>query len=110
VLHLSGSSLLVTATHRSVSNASLLLFLVVVVLVRARVVVLASRNPETALAVLHGSILTGKVDGLTLVAVATALRQIAGAGRELRRDGSVLLDPVGQRVFAVLDDAARGQH
>ena len=39
--------------------------------------------------------------------VGTALRERTGAGGELRADGCVTLDPVGERVFAVLDDAVR---
>jgi hypothetical protein len=36
--------------------------------------------------------------------VSTSLRQCAGAGRELGRNNCVRRDPVGERIFTVLDD------
>jgi len=104
-MRLSSDSLLFAATDRAVDDASILILLIV--LVAVSVVVLAGGDPEVAVArLLHGSILAGEVDGLALVAVvATALGKGAGAGGEGRADGSVLLDPVGKRVLAVLDDA-----
>lgn len=80
---------------------ALLLLLFVVVLA----LVLAGRDPETALAVLHGCVLAGEVDGLALVA---ALRESAGTDGELGGDGGVLLDPVGESVLTVLDDSLGG--
>jgi hypothetical protein len=98
-------SLLFATTDGAVGDASILVL--VVVLVAAGVVVLAGRDPEVAVTrLLHGSVLVGKIDSLTLVAVvAAALGKSAGAGGKGRADGSVLLDPVGERVLAVLDDA-----
>ena len=105
MLHLSSDSLLFATTDGAVDDASILIL--VIVLVAVSVVVLAGGDPEVAVArLLHGGVLAGKVDGLTLVAVvAAALRKSAGAGGEGRADGGVLLDPVGERVLAVLDDA-----
>jgi hypothetical protein len=105
VLRLSSDSLLLATTDGAVGDANILVL--VVVLVAVSVVVLAGGDPQVAVArLLHGGILTGKVDGLALVAVvAAALGKSAGTGREGRADGSVLLDPVGERVLAVLDDA-----
>ena len=105
MLHLSSDSLLFATTDGAVDDASILIL--IVVLVAVSVMVLAGGDPEVAVArLLHGGVLAGKVDGLTLVAVvATALGKSAGAGREGRADGGVLLDPVGERVLAVLDDA-----
>ena len=106
MLHLSSNSLLLATADRAVDDASILLL--IVILVAVSVVVLAGRDPEVAVTrLLHGGVLAGKVDGLTLVAIAAALRKGAGAGGEGRGDGSVLLDPVGERVLAVLDDAAK---
>lgn len=82
VPHLSSDSLLLAATDGAVDDASILL-LFLVILVLASLVVLASGDPEAALTVLEGSVLTGKVNGLTLVAVAAALRKSAGTGGEL---------------------------
>ena len=104
MLRLCSDSLLVAATDGAVDDASILLL--IIVLVGAGVVVLAGGDPEVAVTVLHGGVLVSKVDGLTLVTVATALRKSAGTGGEGRGDGGVLLDPVGERVLAVLDDAA----
>lgn len=106
MLRLSSDSLLLATADRAVGDANILLLIVILVVVS--VLVLAGRNPEVAVTrLLHGGVLAGKVDGLTLVAVATTLRKSAGAGGEGRGDGSVLLDPVGKRVLAVLDDAVK---
>jgi hypothetical protein len=68
--------------------------------------VLGCRNPQAGLATVEGLVLTGQVDSLTSVlTVAAALGESAGAGGQLGGNGGVLLDPVGERVFAVLDDA-----
>lgn len=78
----------------------------VVLIVVTVALVLSGRNPKTRLSVVKVLVLTGKVDAFTLGSVAAALRQCAGALRELGGHGSVLRDPVGKGVFAVLDDAA----
>lgn len=69
--------------------------------------VLGGRDPQAGLTAVKGLVLTGEVDGLAsvLAAVSAALGESAGARRELGRDGGVLFDPVGERVFAVLDNA-----
>lgn len=106
MLRLSSDSLLLATADGAVGDASVLLLLIVLVVVS--VLVLAGGDPEVAVTgLLHGGILAGKVNGLTLVTVAAALRKSAGASGEGRGDGSVLLDPVGKRVLAVLDDAVK---
>lgn len=82
-------------------------FVLVVVFLLA--LVLGGWDPHAARAVaLHWGVLVGKVDGLAgVVAVLAALGQSAGAGAELAGDGSVLLDPVGKRILAVLNDAEK---
>ena len=49
-----------------------------------------------------------EVDALALAAdlIAPALRECTRAGGELGGNGGVLLDPVGESVFAILDDSA----
>ena len=66
--------------------------------------VLSSWNPETGLPVVHGLVLAREVNSLTLVTVAAALGESAGALGELRGDGGVLGNPVGKSILAVLDD------
>ena len=69
--------------------------------------VLRSGDPQTRLAAVKRLVLTRQVNRLAsvLAAVATTLREGARASGEFRGDGCVLLDPVGKRVFAILDDA-----
>lgn len=82
------------------------LFLFLLIVLVLALLVLGRWDPETRLAVLtQRLVLTAEVNGLALVAVLAALGKVAGAGGELGADGSVLLDPVGECVFAVLDDA-----
>ena len=65
----------------------------------------AGRHPKTALAVLEAAVLTGQINALALSAVlCAALRKVAGASTELGGDGGVLLDPIGESIFAILDD------
>ena len=71
---------------------------------------LAGGDPEARLAVTEGLVLAGEVVALTSVAGRTTLGKSARAGGELGADGSVLLDPVGERVFAVLDDPGWSQY
>ncbi len=89
------------------------LFLFVFLLAEAADAVLSvrvGRHPETTLAGLHGLVLRGQVDafaGLALHAgLVSALGQVARARGELGLDGGVGRDPVGEGVFAVLDDTA----
>ncbi len=81
----------------------LLLFLIIMLIFAMR----ARGDPQSAFAILHRGILTAEVDALALFAVAAgaALGEVAGAGGELGFDGGVGGDPVGEGVFAVLDDA-----
>ena len=81
--------------------------LVALLLIVAVTSVLGCRDPQAGLAAVEGLVLAGQVDGLAsvLAAVAAALGEGARALRKLGGNGSVLLDPVGERVFAVLNDA-----
>lgn len=70
--------------------------------------VLVSGNPRVA--VLQGLVLRGEVDPLTSPGgvVAVALGESAGTGRQVRLDDSLGGHPVGQGIFAVLDDGFAG--
>lgn len=94
--------LLTAAVFASNSGASLVDLLVLVAVTS----VLGSRDPQARLAAVEGLVLAGQVNRLAsvLAAVAAALGEGASASGELGGDGSVLLDPVRERVFAVLDD------
>lgn len=83
--------------------------LVTLLVIVAVTSVLRRRDPQAGLAAIKGLVLARQVDRLAsvLAAVAAALGQSAGAGGELGGDGGVLLNPVGERVFAVLDDATQ---
>ena len=70
--------------------------------------VLAGGDPEARLAVTEGLVLAGKIVALTGVAGCATLGKSARAGGELGADGSVLLDPVGESILAVLDDGLGG--
>ena len=63
---------------------------------------LSGVDPAVAVA-LERLVLTSQIDALVLGAA--ALGKGAGAGAEFGGDGGVLCDPVGEGVFAVLDDA-----
>lgn len=82
-------------------------FVLVVVFLLA--LVLGGWDPHATRAVaLHWGVLVGKIDGLAgVVAVLAALGKSAGAGAELAGNGGVLLDPVGERILAVLNDAEK---
>ena len=66
--------------------------------------VLVGIDPAVAVA-LQGRILFGKVD-TTLAVLVPALGESEGASAELGVDGSVGLNPVGEGVLAILDDAS----
>jgi hypothetical protein len=69
--------------------------------------VLGGGDPQTRLAVLEGLVLAGEVDTFALPASGTlsaALRECARADRKLRRDGGVLLNPVGKGILTILDN------
>lgn len=101
---LSSNALLLAAAVLAGDGGAGLVDLVVLVAVAA---VLGCGDPQARLAAVERLVLAGQVDGLALVlaAVAAALGEGARAGGQLGGDGGVLLDPVGERVFAVLDDA-----
>ena len=98
-----------------------LLFLFVLLVTEAPDAVFSvrvSRDPKAtlmaalmaALVALHGLVLRGQVDAFTGLALhaglVSALRQVARARGELGLHGRVGRDPVGEGVFAVLDDTA----
>lgn len=82
----------------------LLLFLFFLLVVGV-LLVLTGGDPHATLAVFQAGVLAREVDAFAGGAVLASLRQVASTGRELGGDGGVLGDPVGQGVFAVLDDA-----
>ena len=106
------ASCLSVQTRLSVNVCFLVvLFLFVFLLAEAADAVLsvgASRYPQAALVALHGLVLRGQVDAFTGLTVHTvlvpALGKVTRTGRELGLDGCVGGDPVGQGIFAVLDD------
>lgn len=100
---LCGNPLLLAAAVFTGDGGASLINLLVIIAVTS---VLGRGDPQTRLATLKGLVLTGQVNSLTSVlTVAAALRESAGASGKLGGDGGVLLDPVGEGVFAVLDDA-----
>jgi hypothetical protein len=70
-------------------------------------VVLRSWHPEAGFSVLQGLILVREVDAVTSDAVLAPLGQRSGTSGELGADGCVLRDPIRERIFAVLNDAAK---
>lgn len=68
--------------------------------------VLRGRNPQTRLAI-KGLVLSREVNTLTVATalVAAALGKGPGSLRELGRDRSVLGDPVGKSILAVLNNS-----
>ena len=96
---------LLTAAGLAVDGGGGYLVILIIVLVS---LVLAGGDPEAGLAVTEGLVLAGEVVALTGVAGCATLRKSARAGGELGADGSVLLDPVGKSILAVLDDGLGG--
>jgi hypothetical protein len=86
----------------AVSHGRVVFLLVLVVIVA----VLGSGNPHAGFAVLHRLVLVGEIKAF-LTAVLAALRKGSGTCWELSAHGSILRDPVGESVFAVLNDAVR---
>ena len=100
-------ALLLAASGLAVDGGGRLIVLVLVlvaVLVRGAVVV-GRVDPVVAV---HGRVLRRQVDGVGLGAGLAALRERARARAEVALDGRVLLDPVRERVLAVLDDRLAG--
>lgn len=79
--------------------AALLIVLLALVVTR----MLGSWHPQAALTA--RGVLTREIDTLTAGALLATLAESARAGAERGLDRGVLLDPVRERVFAVLDDA-----
>jgi hypothetical protein len=78
----------------------------VLIVVSVTSLVLRGRNPKTRLSVIKGLILVREIDTLLVVTggVLATLGKGARTGRELRGHGSVLDNPIGEGIFAVLDD------
>ena len=68
--------------------------------------VIARRDPKATLTVLHAAVLAGKIDPLALGAALAALGKVAGASRKLGAYGGILCHPVGEGIFAILNDTA----
>jgi len=96
---------LLTAAGLAVDGGGCDLIIVIVVLVS---LVLAGRDPKAGLAVLERLVLAGKVVARTGVTGSATLGESARASGELGADSSVLLDPVGESILAVLDDSLGG--
>ena len=96
---------LLTAAGLAIDSGGGYLVIFIIVLVS---LVLAGGDPETGLAVTEGLVLAGEVVALTGVAGCATLGKSARASGELGADGSVLLDPVGESILAVLDDGLGG--
>jgi hypothetical protein len=97
-----GNPLLLAAAVFAGNGGASLIDLLVVVAVTS---VLGRRDPQAGLAAVERLVLARQVNGLTSVlTVAAALGEGARASGKLGRDGGVLLDPVGEGIFAVLDD------
>ena len=81
----------------------LLFFLLIIELLT---LVSGGRDPEAGFAVVQWLVLAREVMtlGIALNVVAAALRECAGAGREVGRDLGVGGNPVGEGILAVLDD------
>ena len=75
----------------------LLAFLVIFIFT----LVLASRDPRVTVERL---VLIGEIEAIAAVPVGPPLRQSTSASGKLGLDRRILLDPVGQRVLAVLND------
>lgn len=67
---------------------------------------IACRDPEATLTVLHAAVLAREIDPLALGAALAALGKVAGASRKLGAYGGILCDPVGEGIFAILNDPA----
>lgn len=100
-----GSDFLAASRLACRNGARRVLFIILVFVAVARRGVLRRRDPQPRLAAFERAVLVGKVDAFAVLAtLMTALRKRARAGGEVGLDRGVLLDPIGQRIFAVLDD------
>lgn len=83
-----------------------LLFQLVLTLVTVLTLVGSSGNPETRLTFTgHALVLAREIKARALHLLAAALGESARASRDLGADSGVGLNPVGESVLAVLDDA-----
>jgi hypothetical protein len=108
-----GSLLLATSLLAVGSRCLLLFFLFFFLLFFALLVssVLTSGNPHTGVVItLQRLILASQVNTFTLLSldlVSAALGKVTGAAAEFAVDSSVASDPVGEGVFAVLNDTRK---
>ena len=82
--------------------SSITIQLLVLLVLDLLALVLRSRNPQVAIV----PVLAAQVNAL--LALLPSLAQRPGAGGQFALDGRVLLDPVRERVLAVLDDGLAG--
>lgn len=104
---MSSLPLLIASSRFTALRRRLLLFFLLIVVIRVLILsVRTGGDPEATLTVvLHAAVLAAEIDTLALVAVlVAALGKVAGARGKLGLDGCVGGDPVGEGVFAVLDD------
>jgi len=102
-------SFLLTSTLLAVCR-NLLVFLFFAIIGLLVLPVCAGRDPKSTFAVaLQWLVLPSEVNTLTLVALAVlaTLRERAGTSAKLGGHGCVLLDPVGESVLTILDDAVQ---
>jgi hypothetical protein len=86
---------------------------VITFLIATIALMLRSRDPKTRLSVIKGLILTREIMTLALAltgGVTTTLGEGAGALGQLGGNRGVLGDPIGEGVFAVLNDAILCQY
>lgn len=86
------------------SNGGRGIILEILAVLVAVTLVLGGGDPKTGLPAIKGLVLAREVDTLA-VAVAAALRESARALRQLGGDRGILRDPIGQGIFAILDDS-----
>lgn len=102
-----GSDFFATPRLTRRDGARRIFFVVLVFVDVASGSVLRRGYPKAGLAALKRPILVGEVDTLAvLTTLMTALRQGTGPSGEAGLDRRVLLNPVGQSIFAVLNDTA----
>jgi hypothetical protein len=67
-------------------------------------------DPEPRLPVIKGLVLVGEVDTFLIAAcgILATLGKSTGALRQLGANGGILHDPVGEGIFAILNDTAIG--
>ena len=100
---LSSHALLLTSAFLVVV---IMVHLIIIILILLSTMMLTGRDPR--LPVVHPLILPGQVDAFFVAPGPPPLRERTGPRRELRLNLSILLHPVRERIFAVLDDRLAG--